>query len=115
MKFSFDYALPLLNLDWSGISPVAYVKNLEVTPFFDYSYHKFKDFGDFHVNRDGVRKDILTSVGADLTICLGNILWLPYDTKIGVRYAYNSWNEIGRLPVTGLSHNYIGGIMSVAL
>ena len=115
MKFSFDYALPLLNLDWSGISPVAYVKNLEVTPFFDYSYHKFKDFGDFHVNRDGVRKDILTSVGADLTICLGNILWLPYDTKIGVRYAYNSWNEIGRLPVIGLSHNYIGGIMSVAL
>ena len=115
MKLSVDYAIPLLNLDWSGICPVAYVKNLEVTPFFDYSYHKFKDFNDFHINKAGVTKDILTSVGADLTLCLGNLLWLPYDTRIGIRYSYNSWNEIGRLPVTGLSHNYIGGIMSVAL
>lgn len=115
MKFSVDYSLPLLNLDWSGICPVAYIKKLEITPFFDYSYHWFKDYGDFHINRNGVTREVLTSVGADLTLCLGNLLWLPYDTRIGIRCAYNSWNDIERLPVTGLSHNYIGGIISVAL
>ena len=115
MKLSVDYAIPFLNLDWSGLCPAAYVKNLEITPFADWSIQKFKDFGEYHINKTGLDKESLLSVGADLTVRLGNLLWLPYDSSIGIRYAYNSWNEIDRFSVNGLSHHYFGGIFSVAL
>ena len=115
MKLSADYAIPFLNLDWSGLCPAAYVKNLEITPFLDWSVQKFKDFNDYHINGTGLEKESLASIGADLTVCLGNLLWIPYDSRIGIRYAYNSWNDIDRFPVKGLSHHYFGGIFSVSL
>ena len=115
MKFSLDYAIPFLNMDWSGLCPATYVKNLEIAPFVDWSLQKFKDYNDYHINGARLEKEALISVGADLTVCLGNLLWLPYDSRIGIRYAYNSWNNIDRFPVTGLTHHYFGGIFSVSL
>ena len=115
MKFSLDYAIPFLNMDWSGLCPAAYVKNLEIAPFVDWSLQKFKDYNDYHINGARLEKEALISVGADLTVCLGNLLWLPYDSRIGIRYAYNSWHNIDRFPVTGLTHHYFGGIFSVSL
>ena len=97
------------------MSPLFYVKNLELTPFFDYSYQMFREYRDFLVNPAGVKSEILTSVGADIAFNLGNLLWLPYECSFGVRYAYNSWRNIESFPVTGLDHHYFGGVFSVSL
>ena len=31
----------------------------------------------------------LGSVGAELCVVLGNLIWIPNDTRIGVKYYYN--------------------------
>ena len=115
-KLTFDYAIPLLNLDWSGLCPLVYVKNVNITPFFDYSFLKFNYYSDFHINKNNVQKENLTSVGLDLTFTLGNILWLPFDSQFGVRYARNSWNWNGieNLNVKGLGKDYFNLIFDVS-
>ena len=114
-KLTFDYAIPFLNVDWSALSPVAYIKNFQLTPFLDYSYHEFDSLPDLHVNRTGVRSEIMTSLGADLTVNLGNLAWLPYDTQVGVRYAYNSWDLIELFPAKGLDHHYFGLVFDISM
>ena len=79
-RFTFDYAFPFAPLDWSGLGPVAYVRNLECTLHGDYGW-----FG-------GAKKTAsmhLGGVGADLCVVLGNLLWIPYTTHVGVKYYYN--------------------------
>ena len=36
-RVTADYAIPFADVDWSLLSPVAYVKNFELTPFFEKS------------------------------------------------------------------------------
>ena len=57
----------------------------------------------------------LFSVGADLTVRLGNFFWLPYATQIGIRYARNFWHYIDRFPIANLNKDYIGWIFSINL
>ena len=115
MRVTADYAIPFLDVDWSFLSPVAYVKNFELTPFFDWSYQTFNYDSKLHYNPAGVTGENLFSVGADLTVNLGNFFWLPYDTQIGIRYARNFWHNLDYLPVSGLNADYIGWIFSVSL
>ena len=77
-RLTLDYAFPFAPLDWSGLGPVAYVRNLEGT------LH-----GDLSQFSGGVKNVTLGSVGADLVAVLGNLLWVPADTRIGVSYYYN--------------------------
>ena len=102
-KVTLDYAIPFLNLDWSWMCPVAYVKNLILTPFADLA--------------GGKGFEPVSSVGADLTVGLGNLLWLPYDSKIGVRYARNSWNKsrLFNASGSGPEKDYFGFIFDVSL
>lgn len=79
-RFSADYAMPFASLDWSGLSPIAYLRNLELTLHADYTLYG---------NLSAKLTSNLFSVGADLSLRLGNFLWLPYDTRIGVSYNYN--------------------------
>ena len=77
-RFTLDYAFPFAPLDWSGMGPVAYVRNMECTLHGDLSR--------FY----GVKATkTLASVGADLVVVLGNLLWIPDDTRLGVSYYYN--------------------------
>ena len=115
VKFSFDYAAPFLNLDWSGLSPLVYIKRLTIIPFFDVAYYKFNKFNDFHINKNAVDNETLASVGADLSVKLGNLFWLPYDAEIGVRYARNFWNDIEKLNVRNVRFDYFGMIFNVSL
>ena len=115
MRVTADYAIPFLDVDWSFLSPVAYVKNFELTPFFDWSYQTFNYDSKLHYNPSRVTGENLFSVGADLTVNLGNFFWLPYDTQIGIRYARNFWHNLDYLPVSGLNADYIGWIFSVSL
>ena len=43
----------------------------------------------------------LYSVGADLKVRLGNLLWIPYATRIGLRYDYNGGNCLESLKAAG--------------
>ena len=114
-RVTADYAIPFADVDWSFLSPVAYVKNFELTPFFDWSYQTFSWNHELHYNPGAVTGENLFSVGADLTVRLGNFFWLPYDTQIGIRYARNFWHYIDRFAITGLNKDYIGWIFSISL
>jgi len=78
LKFTADYGMAIAPVDWSFLSPVAYIRNFELTAHFDYGYYfnSYEDAG-------------LYSAGLDLVVHLGNLLWIPYDTRIGVSTAYN--------------------------
>lgn len=115
MKVAADYSIPFLNLDWSGLSPMAYLKNLELTPFADWSFQKYDSFTEFKINPGYVDSDNLFSFGFNLCVRLGNFLWLPYDTRIGFTYAWNTWSSIDQFAIKGLKHSYFGTIFSVSL
>lgn len=85
-RLTFDYAMPLLPLDWSGLSPVAYVRNFELTAHADACLPGGRTGGASGAER---RPDLLYSVGADLAVRLGNLLWVPYATRIGVSFNFN--------------------------
>lgn len=114
-RVTADYAIPFADVDWSFLSPVAYVKSFELTPFFDWSYQTFSWNHELHYNPGAVTGENLFSVGADLTVRLGNFFWLPYDTRIGIRYARNFWHYIDRFPISNLNKDYIGWIFSISL
>ena len=73
-RVTSDYAFPFLPLDWSGLGPIAYVRNFECTLHADASRFAGGRFGDA----------LLASAGATVNIVLGNLLWLPFDTRVGV-------------------------------
>ena len=79
-KFTLDYSIPFLFVDWGGMCPVAYVRNFEAEPHFDISCYW---------GCPGRPSGSLISVGTDLSVCLGNLLWIPYTTRIGVSWSFN--------------------------
>lgn len=105
-KASFDYAMPLLPVDWAGLSPLAYVRNFELTLHADGSI----------LSGDSARS-YLYSAGADFAVRLANFLWIPYATRIGVSYDHNGGSILKYLAANSLeipSHN-IGFIFTVDL
>ncbi|HBH20778.1 MAG TPA: hypothetical protein DDX33_01865 [Rikenellaceae bacterium] len=91
---SVDYALPFASLDWSGLSPVAYLRNLEFVPHFDVGLYS------------GARgRASLASAGAEFRLKLGNFLWIPLDTRIGVRYDYNTGSLLDQDSSSGSRHS----------
>ena len=77
-KFTVDYAFPFAPVGWSWLCPAAYVRNFEMTLHADYGLY----------SADRSAGTSLFSAGADLTARLGNFLWIPYDTRIGVEYEH---------------------------
>lgn len=77
-RISADYAMPLFPVDWSWLSPVAYIRNFELIPHADLARYSAKG-----------SSGTLFSTGADLNVRLGNFLWIPYDTRIGITFDYN--------------------------
>ena len=78
IKCSLDYVVPLIHVDRAVLGPAAYLRNFELT------LH-----GDWAGFRSTSQRGSLYSVGADLTAVLGNLLWIPYPTRIGVSCNYN--------------------------
>lgn len=72
-KLTVDYAVPIYFGDISFMSPVLYIKNFLLVPHFDMS---------------GGAKVELMSAGAALTAELANILWVPFDSSVGVRASW---------------------------
>ena len=105
-KFTLDYAMPVLPVDWSGLGPLAYVRNFEVTLHADeclYSGSSYLENGH------------LFSAGADIAVRLSGLVWIPFDTRIGVSYNYNggaSWDDMTKKGVS-LERHHFGLIFSV--
>ena len=76
-KLTIDYAIPFGDVDWSFLSPWVYIRNFEFCAHADW----------LHIWNSKRSRDY-ASFGADLSVRLGNLLWIPYDTRIGVTYDY---------------------------
>ena len=85
-EYSFDaeYALPFLALDWGGMSPWFYLRNFELRGYASYyqSVTAYLTGGEPYFRPEAY-------FGASLAAHLGNFLWIPYDTLLGVKYLYN--------------------------
>ena len=106
-KISADYAIPFARLDWGGLGALAYVRNLELTPHFDWSaYNSSKSGGGS-----------LLSAGADLSVVLGNLAWVPYTTRVGVSWSLNGGSAFEGIKENGIpvGRHYLGLIFSVDL
>lgn len=110
-RLTFDYAMPLLPLDWSGLSPLAYVRNFELTAHADASL--------LDAGKDSATggTDVLYSVGADLAVRLGNLLWVPYATRVGVSWNFNGGTIDDALSTDNISvpRHHFGLVFSVDL
>jgi len=75
---SLDYAMPIAALDWAGLCPVAYLRNLELTPHADFGLYSSES-----------RCGSLFSAGASLTAVLNEFVRIPGLTRLGVDFSYN--------------------------
>lgn len=91
-KVSADYAIPFAAMDWSFLSPAAYIRNLELIPHADFTLMP-SERNLFN----------LYSIGADLNVRLENLIWIPYTTRIGLRYDYNGGNCLENLRAAGMT------------
>lgn len=91
LLLSADYALPFAPVDLA-LGPVAYLRNFELTLHYDQGLYS-----------GAAGSASISSAGATLCARLANLLWIPYDTRIGVEWYYNngalikerqSWNLV---------------------
>ena len=98
LKGSLDYKLPFLPVDRALLGPVAYLRNFELTLHGDYAAFSSKS-----------SSGSLYSAGADLVAVLGNLLWIPYVTRIGVGYNYlggDSYADFAERGLVTQRHNF---------
>ena len=108
LKFTADYAIPLWFGDISFLSPVAYIKNFEITPHFDYTM--------FSLGK-GLTDGGLFSAGASIVAKLANLLWIPYDCSIGITASYNGGPSFNVIKNSGypMDNHYIGFVFDISL
>ncbi|MCQ2146360.1 MAG: hypothetical protein MJZ16_02470 [Bacteroidales bacterium] len=101
-KFSVDYAMPILPVDWSFLCPLFYIRNFEIIPHFDLTT---------------AASSFVYSAGSEFNVHLGNFLWLPYDTKFGITCSYNGGPAYNKLLFQGvsLSRSYVGVVFNVSM
>ncbi len=87
VRASVEYAMPFAAVDWTFLCPAFYVRNFQLRLYGSYEFDATTPLG----------KSLPTSTqnayaGAMLGVQLGNFLWIPYDTLVGVKYLYNPIN-----------------------
>ncbi len=95
LRLTADYAIPFWLGDIKTFSPLAYIKNFVFTPHADYTAFRYGN----GLSGNGA----LYSVGADLTACLANLLWFPYDCQVGLSFNYNGGKSWDIMKEGGLS------------
>ncbi len=112
LKLGFDYSIPVYVGDISFMSPFLYIKNFELRPHGDIMIHSV---GDNTSGKKGWGN--LFSVGADILAKSANLIWIPYDTTMGIRLGYNGGSSFedmaGAYLVT--KHFYVEAVFSVDL
>ena len=117
-KLTADYLMALLPLDWSGLGPVAYVKNFELGLHFDAGIYGSAADGsatDAKTDQKRARRESLMSAGASLSVRLGNLLWIPFDTRIGATWSCNFGPSYDAFRAGGLPlhRHYVGMLFTV--
>lgn len=72
---SIRYGLPLFSLDYNGLSPFTYIRNVEMVPFYSYNY---TDMLDEH------------RIGTQIYMVLGNLSFITYNIHLGVEASYGN-------------------------
>ena len=88
LQYGFSYPL-----DYSSFSPLFYLRNLEIIPFYEIENNWLMvavknhtgGFFDMYLNNQ--------SLGSIFNLVLGNLFCLPYDFRIGVKVGYNTENK----------------------
>ena len=103
VNMSAEYAFPAIALDWAGLGPVAYVRNME-----------FRFLGEFacYGRKLPDARSNLYGAGASVAFHLGNFFWLPFDTRIGAQYIRNGGSLIATADPDASLNNF-GMIFSV--
>ena len=73
-----SYAMPVLPVDWDALSPLVYVKNFELIPFWSFNHSEGLPFLPLNYH----------TVGASFSAVLGNFWLIPYDIHLGLRYSW---------------------------
>ena len=79
LRLTADYAIPIYVGDLSWLSPVAYIRNFLLIPHVDWT-----GFEAAQGVRGKAAPTFLMSAGADFTVELGNLAWVPYPCSLGV-------------------------------
>ncbi|MBO6027692.1 MAG: hypothetical protein J6P75_00640 [Bacteroidales bacterium] len=79
LRLTADYALPIYVGDISWFSPVAYIHNFLLVPHVDWTGFQIGKGG-----KDAAQNTFLLSAGADFTVELGNLAWVPFPCSLGV-------------------------------
>ncbi len=96
VKATVDYSIPIFVGDMSFLGPVMYMKNLLVSPHFDFM---------------GMRGGNLFSAGATVSVAFSNLLWFPFGGEIGVQAGYNGGSLLkGPLSGLGAKHYYVEAV-----
>ena len=110
-KLSADYAMPVrFPFRGSLLSPAAYIRRIEVVPFADVTFVRFRD--DL-IGRSALpdHRATFASVGADIVLRLSNFLWLPYGASAGVRLGRNFRSDGFATLVSGLERPFFAGFL----
>lgn len=82
-----DYAIPFGAVDWSGLSPAFYLRNFEAVLHAGYER--------FAVNYKTGNQPLLRNVSSfalTLQARVSNFLWVPYDSRIGLKWGTDNFN-----------------------
>lgn len=110
-KMTAEYRMAVAPVDWTWLGPIAYIRNFEVTGFCDLGAYA----GSRVTTLSG--RGTAYSAGAEICAILGNFLWVPYDTRIGVSISYNGGSLYDGLTAAGIKtgRTYIGTTFSIDL
>ncbi len=75
---SVRYGIPFLSIDCAKYSPMVYIRNFELIPFYEYNREEVLDAKSWHV------------VGSYFDVVIGNIWFLPTTMRVGVKAGYNT-------------------------
>ena len=79
VKLTADYALPIWVGDISWFSPVAYITHFVLTPHVDYTFFSL----------EGTLDGGIGTAGFDFTLNMPHLLWLPYETELGLTFDWS--------------------------
>ena len=111
LRLTADYAIPIYVGDLSCFSPVAYIRNFLLIPHADLTGFPV------HSN-DRIVLHSLVSAGADFTVELGNLTWIPYPCSLGVSASWlggSYFKTLAEASEEGRKPYYVGLLFSVDL
>ena len=111
LRLTADYAIPIYVGDISWFSPVAYIKNFLLIPHVDWT-----GFGIARNGKGAPVSSSLMSAGADFTVELGNLAWVPYPCSLGVSASWLGgpyFKTLSESAEEGRKPYYVGLVFSI--